>query len=198
MDVVLFILGFLFNLAVSLIIVRFIYYPNSKDRSNIFTFIAFNTVIFFVISILTSVELSIGVGFGLFALFSILRYRTDEIPIRDMTYLFIILALPVMNSVMFGAELYSNLFVANFCIVAMTFLLEKGFGFRYESKKKIKYEKIDMIKPENHNALILDLENRTGIKNILRFEVGSIDFLRDMAEITVYYREEHENGKRKK
>lgn len=185
----LYVVGFLFNLAVTLLITRFIYYPQNKNKNNLFTFVAFNTVIFFVISILTTIELSIGVGFGLFALFSILRYRTDPIPIRDMTYLFIILALPVMNSIMFNEAVYGKMLIANFCIVGVTLFLEKGWGFKYEMKKKIKYEKIDLIVPEKRKELIKDLEERTGIKNILRCEIGNIDFLKDSADVAVWYKE---------
>ena len=181
------VLGFLFNLVIAVLITRFIYYPQNQSRNNVFTFIAFNTVIFFVISILTSVELSIGVGFGLFALFSILRYRTDPMPVRDMTYLFIILALPVMNSVMINNALYTQLLAANLLMVAVIYILEKGFGFRFEAKKKIRYEKIDLIKPENHKMLMEDLKERTGIKNIKRFEIGSIDFIKDSANIIIYF-----------
>jgi DNA-directed RNA polymerase subunit F len=182
-------IGFLVNLVVALVITRFIYYPKTKDKNNIFTFLSFNTIIFFTISILTSLEISIGVGFGLFALFSILRYRTDPIPIRDMTYLFIILALPVMNSVLFASDLFEIAAIANAAIIAITFALENGLGFRYESSKKIKYEKIDLIKPEKSKELIKDLEERTGIKNILKYKIGDIDFLKDSAEITIYYKE---------
>lgn len=188
-SMLLYVFGFLFNLGITILITRFIYYPANKNKNNLFTFIAFNTVIFFVISILTTIELSVGVGFGLFALFSILRYRTDPIPIRDMTYLFIILALPVMNSIMFNEAFYEKMLIANVCIIGVTLFLEKGWGFKYEEHRKIKYEKIEMIKPENHKELIKDLEERTGIKNILRFEVGNIDFLKDCADITVWYKE---------
>lgn len=97
-DIVNFTLGFLLNFVVALIIVRFIYYPRTKDKRFVFTFLAFNMIIYFVLSLMVSIQLGIGVGFGLFAIFSVLRYRTDPMPIREMTYLFIILALPVMNS----------------------------------------------------------------------------------------------------
>lgn len=187
-SVILYALGFLFNLFVTILIARFIYYPQNKNKNNLFTFIAFNTVIFFVISLLTTIELSIGVGFGLFALFSILRYRTDPIPIRDMTYLFIILALPVMNSIMFNAGIYDKLIFANVCIVGVTFFLEKGWGFKFEQRKKIKYEKIDLIRPEKRKELIKDLEERLGMKNITRLEIGNVDFLKDSADIAVWYR----------
>ncbi|MDD5151367.1 MAG: DUF4956 domain-containing protein [Flavobacterium sp.] len=188
-EIFLYLLGFLFNLATTILITRFIYYPKNHNKNNIFTFIAFSTIIFFVVSILTSIELSVGVGFGLFALFSILRYRTDPMPIRDMTYLFIILALSVMSSIMFSEGLYTKLFVANFCVIVIIYFLEKGFGFNYEQQREIKYEKIDMIKPENRDLLLKDLKERTGIKNIIRFEIGEVDFLKDCADIIIYFKE---------
>ena len=106
-----FILGAGLNLLVALLVVRFVYYPATQDKTYVFTFLAFNTVIYFVLGLLTSANLSVGVGFGLFAIFSVLRYRTDEMPIREMTYLFILIALPVMNSVMISEAKVAMLFV---------------------------------------------------------------------------------------
>ena len=93
-----FMAGFFLNLLVAIIIVRFIYYPKTQDKHFVFTFMTFNTVIYFVLSLLVKSEIGVGVGFGLFAIFHFLRYRTDPVPIREMTYLFVIMALPVMNS----------------------------------------------------------------------------------------------------
>jgi hypothetical protein len=192
--ILLYFLGFLFNLVITLLITRYIYYPTNHNKTNIFTFIAFNTVTFFVVSILTSVELSIGIGFGLFALFSILRYRTDTFPIRDMTYLFITLALAVMNAIMFNGALYEKLIISNVCILAIIYFLEKGHCFQYEQEQKIRYEKIDMIKPEKHDLLLKDLEERTG-KKITRFEIGEVDFLKDTAEIIIHFKEARKTKK---
>ncbi len=118
------ILGAVFNLLVAVLIVRYIYYPTTQDKSYVFTFLAFNTFIYFVLGLLTSATLSVGVGFGLFAIFSVLRYRTDEIPIREMTYLFVIIALPVMNSVMVAGNSFAGLLAANVAIVSVLFVLE--------------------------------------------------------------------------
>jgi hypothetical protein len=170
-----FMLGAGFNLAVALLIVRFIYYPITQDKKYIFTFLAFNTVIYFVLGLLTSSNLGVGVGFGLFAIFSVLRYRTDELPIREMTYLFIIIAL-------------SQLLAANGAIVTLLYLLEKGFGFHFEASKKITYEKIELITPANQAQLLADLRQRTGLP-VKRAEVGHIDFLHDTVEIRIYYDE---------
>jgi hypothetical protein len=183
-----FILGAGFNLAVALLIVRFIYYPLTQNKNYVFTFLAFNSVIYFVLGLLTSVGLSVGVGFGLFAIFSVLRYRTDPMPIREMTYLFIIIALPVMNSVLISDGDFMKLLVANGVIVLLLYVLEKEWGFHFEASKKITYEMIDLITPANRERLLADLRERTGLP-VKRAEVGRIDFLRDIAEIKIYYDE---------
>ncbi|PKO13777.1 MAG: DUF4956 domain-containing protein [Chloroflexi bacterium HGW-Chloroflexi-10] len=181
-----FILGFLFNFAVALTAVRFIYYPKTHNKRYVFTFLSFNTIIYFVLSFMTSIEISVGVGFGLFAIFSILRYRTEPMPIREMTYLFIITALPVMNSAASNANVWGELFAANLIVLGILFILERGWGFRYESTKRIVYEKIENIKRENRPALIADLEERTGLK-IKRVVVGKINFLKDVAEVQIHF-----------
>lgn len=183
-----FILGFGFNFLIALVIVRFIYYPLKHNKNYVFTFLAFNTVIYFLLSLLASVELSIGVGFGLFAIFSVLRYRTNPMPSREMTYLFVIIALPVMNSFMLTEGNLTELAVANAIVVAVLFVLERGWGFHYDSSKRITYERIDLIRPENRALLIDDLQQRTGL-TITRVEVGRINFLRDTAELKIYYDE---------
>ena len=181
-----FILGFAFNLVVALLIVRFIYYPSTHNKRYVFTFLAFNTLIYFVLSFMTSIEIGVGVGFGLFAIFSILRYRTDPIPIREMTYLFIITALPVMNSAASDGEIWPQLVIANLAILVIMFILEKEWGFHYEASKRILYEKIELIHPGRRAELQADLENRTGLK-IKRITIGKIDFLRDVVDIKVFY-----------
>ena len=134
-DLINLVLGAGLNLLVALAIVRFIYYPGTQNKNYVFTFLAFNTVIYFVLSMLTNATLSVGVGFGLFAIFSVLRYRTDEIPIREMTYLFVIIALPVMNSVLMAAGNFAELLAANAFVIGLLFVLEKEWGFRYEASK---------------------------------------------------------------
>lgn len=183
-----FMLGAGLNLLVALIIVRFIYYPVTQDRTYVFTFLAFNTVIYFVLGLLTNASLSVGVGFGLFAIFSVLRYRTDEMPIREMTYLFIVIALPVMNSVMMSSSAIAWLLAANLTIVALLWGLEKGWGFHFSGSKRVIYDRIELITPANSGRLLADLRERTGLP-VERVEVRRIDFLHDTAELTVFYDE---------
>lgn len=181
--------GFGINLAIVFIIVRFIYFPKRRNRDYVFTFFAFNTVIFFVMSLLSSSELSLSVGFGLFAIFSVIRYRTNTIPIREMTYLFVLIALPVVNSILLAEYSYAQLAVVNLAMIGVLYVLEHGWGFKYESFKVITYERIDMIHPDNWPMLLEDLKQRTGLP-INRIEVGRLNFLRDTAEITIYYNAE--------
>ncbi len=181
-----FLLNFGFNLVVAVLVVRFVYYPSTHNKRYVFSFLAFNTVIYFVLSFLKSIELGIGVGFGLFAIFSILRYRTDPIPIREMTYLFVISALPVMNSAGVNGSVWPQLVSANLAILAILWVLEREWGFQFEASKRIIYEKIELIRPDRREELIADLELRTGLK-IKRVLVGKIDFLRDIAELKVFF-----------
>jgi hypothetical protein len=181
-------LGFGFNLLVAVIIVRLIYYPSTHNKPYVFTFLAFNTVIFFVLSFMSSIELGLGVGFGLFAIFSILRYRTDPIPIREMTYLFIIAALPVMNMAGTDGEVWPQLVAANLAVIVIMAVLEKGWGFRYEASKRVLYEKIELIRPERRNELMADLQERTGLV-IKRVAIEKVDFVRDTASLKIYYDE---------
>ncbi|PWR72491.1 DUF4956 domain-containing protein [Methanospirillum stamsii] len=178
--------GFLVNFISALIIIRGIYYPKQKDHNFIFTFLVFNAVIYIVMSLFTSVELSIGIGFGLFALFSVLRYRTETVPIREMTYLFVMVALPLVNAFFFQAGKYETLLLSNLLIILVTWILEKGIGFSCEGQKQIVYERIDLVHADRREELIADLKSRTGL-SIIRVDVLLIDYLRDTADIMVYY-----------
>ncbi len=181
-----FLLSFGFNLLAAIILVRFIYYPSTHNKRYVFTFLAFNTVIFFVLSFLTSKEIGVGVGFGLFAIFSILRYRTDPIPVREMTYLFVISAMPVMNSAGGDSANWLELIAANLAILAIMVVLEREWGFHYEASKRVVYEKIELIRPDRRAELVADLEERTGLK-IKRITIGKVDFVRDIANLKIYY-----------
>ena len=186
-------IGFTINFLIALFIVRFIYYPVKQNKNYVFTFIAFNTVIFFVMSLLTSIELSVGAGFGLFAIFSVLRYRTNPMPARDMTYLFVLIGLPVINAGLLAGVGWSAVVIANLAIVGVLYLLEKGWGFHYEQSQRITYERVELVKRGNYNLLLEDLRQRTGL-DIKRLEIGHINYLRDSTEIKIFYDDPTEDG----
>ena len=166
------------------VLIRFIYYPNYKTREFFFTFFIFNLVIFLVTYMMNKVEMSIGAAFGLFAVFGILRYRTEDISTKDMTYLFLVIAMGLITSVAKGG--WDELLFVNALILSLTFLLETNVLMKKELGKTILYENIEMIKPDNEEKLLEDLRTRTGL-NIHRYSITKVDFLRDMASIRVYY-----------
>lgn len=184
-----FLLSFSFNLIIAIILIRFIYYPTTHSKRYVLTFLAFNSVIYFVLHFLTSVDIGIGVGFGLFAIFTILRYRTDPLPVREMTYLFVIAALPVMNASSSVGSSWPTLITANLIILLLMAVLEKGWGFKYEASKRVVYEKIELIQPGRREELMADLESRIGLK-IKRIAIGKINFLKDTADLTIYFDDE--------
>jgi hypothetical protein len=188
MDLTSLFLGFGINLLVAVGIVRFIYYPARHSKNFVFTFLAFNTVIYFVMSLLTSAALGVGVGFGLFAIFSVLRYRTATMSTREMTYLFILIALPVLNSIMMTAGAWAALVSVNGVIAAVLFALEREWGFAYEGSKLVKYERLDLLHPERRPELLADVQARTGLA-LTRVEVGKIDLVNDTAQLRVYFAE---------
>ena len=192
-DLTTFLLGFLVNFVVGLIIVRFIYYPRTKDKRFVFTYLTFSTVIYFVVSLMANITIGIGVGFGLFAIFRIVRYRTEPMPVREMTYLFVLMSLPVMNSSGMLQTAWPQLIIANAVIALVLWLLEKEWGFEYQLPRHVVYEKIELIQPSRQAEMVADLEARTGRK-VERVEVGKIDFLKDTADLQVYFAKEDQNG----
>jgi hypothetical protein len=168
------------------VLIRFIYYPIYKNREFFFTFFIFNLIIFLITFLLNKVEMSMGAAFGLFAVFSMLRYRTEGISMKDMTYLFLAIAMGLITAVSKGN--WDELSLLNLIIIAFTYLLESNLLLKKEASKVIQYENIEMIKPEFQTALIADLESRTGIK-INRIAISKVDFLRDTAIIRIYYYE---------
>ncbi len=176
---------FLINFLITGGIIRFLYYPRSRRRDYFFTFLLTSTTIFMLLFLLDSVQIQVGFALGLFAIFGILRYRTDTLPIREMTYLFMIIGISVINALHKNAN-WLDLTVINLIFIAVTWIMESSNILRHVSSKKIIYEKIDLIRPENEAALLADLKNRTGL-NITKVEVGTIDFLKDTALLNVYY-----------
>ena len=180
--------GLALTLIVEIIIVGLIYYPSSPSRREyIFTFFVFNLLIYFVSGLLRDVQLTLGFGFGLLAVFSTLRYRTEQVPVREMTYLFISITIPFMNTLFMATRMtFPELITVNAIIVAAVLVLEQKWLIPTLENRLIRYKKIELVTPRNHAAMLSDLRTRTGL-DIKRFDIQEIDFLRDTALIIIYY-----------
>ena len=182
-----FVLRFILNMAVIMILVRWLYYSKTKRKDYLFTYILISSIVFLLCFLLESVKLQIGFALGMFAIFGIIRYRTDAIPIKEMTYLFLIIGVSVINALTNTETSLIDLLFSNFVIIFITYGLEKLWLIKHESSKLIIYEKINLIKEERYDELIRDLQERTGIRKINRVDIGKINFLRDICELTIYY-----------
>lgn len=176
---------FAFNLLVSWLIVRYCYYSKSQRKDYALTFMLFSSAMFLLIFLMENVNIQIGMTLGLFAIFGVIRYRTETVPVREMTYLFVIIASAVINGLALNIS-YVELIVANALIIAIIMFLEGRMLLKHTSTKLVLYEKIALIVPERRAELIADLEQRLGLK-IEKVEIGHVDFLRDVAFIKVYY-----------
>ena len=166
------------------VLIRFIYFRFHKKKEFVFTFAIFNLIIFLITFLLNKVEMSLGAAFGLFAVFSMLRYRTEGITIKDMTYLFLAIAIGLITAIIKGG--WDEIIVINLIILTFTYLLESNFFIRQEYSKIVHYERIELMPLEKRDELIADLQKRTGLK-IHRVSITRIDFLRDSVLLTVYY-----------
>ena len=182
------IIRFGFNLSVAFIIIKLIYQRDHNNNDFVFTYFMFNSLIFFFASILGSITINMGFAFGLFAVFAILRYRTDPIPIKEMSYLFIVITIGVINALSGDEVSIGALLFTNTALVGLTYFLEKYWQNNLLASMNIDYEKIENVKPENHEALLADLKERTGL-NIQDFQLSRMNFLRDTARIKIYYKE---------
>ena len=176
---------FAFNLLISWLIVRVCYYRKSQRKDYVLTYMLFSSAMFLLIFLMENVNLQIGLTLGLFAIFGVIRYRTETVPVREMTYLFVIIATSVINGLALNIS-YVELFVANALIFLLIWAMESRVLLRHTSAKLVIYEKIQLITPERREEMIADLEQRLGHK-VEKVEVGHVDFLRDVAFVKVYY-----------
>ncbi len=179
----------IFNLFIITIIIRYLYYPVTKNKDYLFTYFLISLTVFILCILLDNVKLELGFALGLFAIFGIIRYRTDPIPIKEMTYLFLVIGVSVLNALANKKISHAELLLGNFLIIAITYGLEKIWLLKHETRKNITYEKIELIVPERREELIADLSQRTGL-DIIRIEIRRIDFLKDTANIRIFYYEE--------
>ena len=182
---------------VNWVIVHFLYFKKSKRRDFYFTFVIISMAIFFLVYLMMGLDrgkATMGVGLGLFGIFSIMRYRTDSMPVREMTYLFVVVCLSVVHAIaepvgsdntgqLVGTPLYELLVIDAITIVTIMFF--ERF-LKVVASKLVQYDRIELIKPERRQELIADLEERLGLK-VIAVRVGAVDFLRDMAVLRVYY-----------
>ena len=192
---------FLINTIFVLIIARAFYFPKSRRRDFFFTYILVGFAIFMLIHLMSGETMETGIGMGLFAIFCIMRYRTESVPIREMTYLFVIIAMAALNGMAWDISIkkpdylnremisMSELILTNVLFIIIVWLSEGRSIAKGLSSKYIKYDKIDLILPEKREELIADLKARTGL-DITSVSIGSIDFLKDMALIKIFYHDE--------
>ncbi len=182
-----------FNSLVIVILVRCLYYPRTKRKDYLFTYILIGFTVFLLCFMLGDVKLELGFALGLFAIFGIIRYRTDSIPIKEMTYLFVIIAISVINALAVNNISFMEILTANLLIIIVTFGLERIWLLKNEVSKIILYEKIEMVTPDRLPTLKEDLQNRTGLQ-INRIKIGDIDFVKGRVMISIYYFEGDNGG----
>jgi hypothetical protein len=174
------------NLVALTIIIRFLYYPKTLRKDYLFTYFLIGFITFFLCLALNKIDIDTGMGLGLFAIFGIIRYRTDAIEIKEMTYLFVVIGVSVVNSLADKQLTIAETAFINISIIAIAYSLEYVFLLKHETRKMVMYERIDLIIPEKYAEMKADLEKRTGLV-INRIEVGKINFLNDTAQIRIFY-----------
>jgi multisubunit Na+/H+ antiporter MnhG subunit len=179
-----FLLRFALNAITVVILTRFLCFPNSQNRDLIFSHTMLGIMIFVLAFFMNGIKLSLGFAFGIFAVFGILRFRADAVGIKDMAYMFIIIASAMINAL--TKFPYLEVMLLNALIVAVTAAAQSRLMVRPTYNKLIEYEKIELIQPERRTELFADLEKRTGL-NIVRVEIGDLDFLKDIATIRVFH-----------
>jgi Domain of unknown function (DUF4956) len=179
---------FFFRLAIHLAfligLVRFLYYPQNRNRDLTFSFLVFGLVIFLVMYFMIGLKVSVGFALGAFAVFGILRYRTEAMLTKDLTYLLVVVGMSVLNAILMFQPV--ELVVLNVLLVGFTFLGERITGLAGGRQANVQFEKLELIVPERRSELIADLEKRTGWM-ILGIEIGDLDFLRDTVQLRVNY-----------
>jgi hypothetical protein len=189
-----YVMRFALNMTVILLLVRWLYYGSSKRKDYLFTYVMISAIVFMLCFLLESVKLQLGFALGLFAIFGIMRYRTDAIPIREMTYIFLVIGVSVINALTSTKTSLADLIFTNAVIVFIVYGFERVWLLQHIATKEIKYEKIELIKPDRYEELLKDVTERTGIKKIKRIETGRIDFLTDTCILTLFYEAEKVTG----
>lgn len=183
------VIRFCFNFLVIGIIVRGLYYSVARRKNYLFAFILISTIVFLICFLLDNITLGIGFALGLFAIFGIIRYRTNPIPIKEMTYLFIVIGISVINGLSNVHISYLELVFTNVITIIVVYVLERVWLIKNEYKKEIEYEKVELVQPGRRAELIKDLKERTRLE-ITKVEVGRINYLRDTVRLRIYYNDD--------
>ena len=179
---------FALNLISLLILIRILYFRYSKKEKFMFTFFLIGIIVFFICALLKDIGMGLGLGFGLFAIFSILRFRTRNFCVKDMAYIFTTIGISVINSMNMQEVPIFGYLIINVIIIISVFILEEHLKKNMFSKYSIFYDNLELLKPESNHKLIKDLSSRTGLK-ILSVKIRNIDLKRDVAELDVYFKE---------
>lgn len=177
---------FVINLFFLTILIRFIYYRKTQRKDYLFTYYMISIIAFMICFALKKLDIDTGMGLGLFAIFGIIRYRTNTVRIKEMTYLFVAIGLAVVNALAGRQVSYAELLFINAATVIMIYMLEYVILQKHENTRTIIYEKIHLITPEKREELKADLQQRTGLQ-INKISIGRIDFLRDTVQVKIYY-----------
>ena len=180
---------FLINTVIVLVIVFFCYFKHKKNYAYAFTFLMMNVMVFFICFSLKKLDLGLGLALGLFAIFAIIRYRTDAIQVKEMTYLFVVIGVAVINALSNKKTSYAELLAINSIIIASTFILERVLVRTKMSKRTVNYDKLELVQPDQQPALFDDLQARLGIRPV-EVKVGRIDLEKSTAGLTVYFDDE--------
>ncbi|RZT92401.1 uncharacterized protein DUF4956 [Ancylomarina subtilis] len=183
------VLRFGLNLLATIFVIIFVYFRATGKRSYVFTYILISTTIFFLCFLLGSIDLQLGFALGLFAIFGIIRYRTDTIPIKEMTYLFLVITLSVINSLASIEVSLSTIVFTNLTLMATTWLMERVWMKRHLARRSLIYDRMDLIHPDKRQELIDDIYERTGIE-VVRFKLGQIDLSKKSVRLTIFYKED--------
>jgi hypothetical protein len=180
--------GFALTLATALVIFGLVYYQSPRSRRDfLFTYLVFSVISYLITSLLRDVQITLGFSFGLLAVFTILRFRTEQIPIREMTFLYLSITVPFINALFLATRVsFPEIAIVNAGIALFVLVVDRLTATRYEVGQTVYYEKIEMIKPERYEELLDDLRDRTGLY-VKRCDVEEIDFLRDTARLTIYF-----------
>ncbi|MDE5422272.1 DUF4956 domain-containing protein [Ancylomarina sp. DW003] len=182
-------LRFGLNLLATIFVIIFVYFRATGKRSYVFTYILISTTIFFLCFLLGSIDLQLGFALGLFAIFGIIRYRTDTIPIREMTYLFLVITLSVINALASREVSISAILFTNLSLMITTWIMERVWMKRHLARRSLIFDRMDLIHPTKKKELIENIFERTGIE-VVRFKVGQIDLSKKNVRLTIFYKED--------